>query len=281
MRTQAILADARLPLPQAHAARVHRRGDHQALQRRACWISWSATAWPGTTPPTWRCAERVMGSTKEASRDAYDAIVVGSGLGGLTTAALLARAGRRVWSWNDTIGPAAMPTRSAAGAISSTRRCISWRVASRRPGPRGGVLHRLLAGLGVRQSLRVRPRGSLLPRRMARLRARRPDRARAIRRGAQRTFPARGEGDSRLLPRIASRSATRSVGQATTWEQRRATRRSPEHFPLLLRYRRATLARVLDAPCATIRLRAPRWLRSGHTSDCLRHASRSSISPRC
>ena len=32
----------------------------------------------------------------ESRRDAYDVIVVGSGIGGLTAAALLARAGRRV-----------------------------------------------------------------------------------------------------------------------------------------------------------------------------------------
>ena len=33
---------------------------------------------------------------EEASRNAYDAIVIGSGIGGLTSAALLARAGRSV-----------------------------------------------------------------------------------------------------------------------------------------------------------------------------------------
>jgi len=33
---------------------------------------------------------------EEAARDRYDAIVIGSGLGGLTSAALLARAGKSV-----------------------------------------------------------------------------------------------------------------------------------------------------------------------------------------
>ena len=54
----------------------------------------------------------------------------------------------------------------------------------------------------------------------------------------------------------------------------------PERFPLLLRYRRATLARC-SRTASTIRPRAPRSRRSGPTSGCRRRASPSSTSRRC
>jgi flavin-dependent dehydrogenase len=56
-------------------------------------------------------------------RGDYDAIVVGAGLGGLSAAALLARAGLSVMVVEQQDGPAATRTGSAAGPIGSTPRC--------------------------------------------------------------------------------------------------------------------------------------------------------------
>ena len=60
----------------------------------------------------------------ESRRDGYDVIVVGSGIGGLTAAALLARAGRSVLVVERHDRVAATPTRSAAAATCSTPPCI-------------------------------------------------------------------------------------------------------------------------------------------------------------
>ena len=42
----------------------------------------------------------------------FDAIVIGSGMGGLCTASILSKAGKKFWSWSNTILPAGLPIRS-------------------------------------------------------------------------------------------------------------------------------------------------------------------------
>ena len=57
----------------------------------------------------------------------YDAIVIGSGIGSLTTAGLLARAaGARASSSNNTRPPAASPTRSGDWEPPGTSACTTW-----------------------------------------------------------------------------------------------------------------------------------------------------------
>src|SRR5262245_13713810 len=87
---------------------------------------------------------------EEASRDAYDAIVVGSGLGGLTAAALLARAGRRVLvaERHDRPGGYAHGFRRRRYVFDSAVHLVGG--CEPVPFEQGSILNRLLVALGVR-----------------------------------------------------------------------------------------------------------------------------------
>jgi prolycopene isomerase len=87
---------------------------------------------------------------EEAARDRYDAIVVGSGLGGLTSAALLARAGKRVLivERHDRAGGYAHAFRRRGYRFDSAVHLVSG--CEPVPFEGGGVLHDLLSDLGVR-----------------------------------------------------------------------------------------------------------------------------------
>ena len=87
---------------------------------------------------------------EEAARDRYDAIVIGSGLGGLTSAALLARAGRSVLivERHDRPGGYAHAFRRRGYRFDSAVHLVSG--CEPVPFEGGGVLHDLLSELGVR-----------------------------------------------------------------------------------------------------------------------------------
>jgi len=88
---------------------------------------------------------------EEANRDRYDAIVVGSGLGGLSAAALLARAGRSVLvvERHDRPGGYAHSFRRRRHHFDSAVHLIGG--CEPTPFEEGGLLHRLLVALDVRQ----------------------------------------------------------------------------------------------------------------------------------
>ncbi|TMA36189.1 MAG: NAD(P)/FAD-dependent oxidoreductase [Deltaproteobacteria bacterium] len=180
---------------------------------------------------------------EEAAHDRYDAIVVGSGLGGLTCAALLARAGRRVLivERHDRPGGYAHAFRRRGYRFDSAVHLVSG--CEPVPFEGGGVLHDLLSELGVRERcdfVRVDPcyrvewPGMTLDapcelERFAEAHAERfPREAKGIRGFLEDCLTIRGE---------ASRAEEQGAGPL----------RRPERFPLLLRYRRATLAQVLGA----------------------------------
>src|SRR5262245_47273898 len=181
---------------------------------------------------------------EEAAHDRYDAIVIGSGLGGLTSAALLARAGRSVLvvERHDRPGGYAHAFRRRGYRFDSAVHLVSG--CEPVPFEGGGVLHDLLSQLGVRDRcdfVRVDPcyrvewPGLTLDApceldRFADAHAQRfPREAKGIRGFLEDCLTIRGE-------------ASRAEEQAGPGPLRK-----PERFPMLLRYRRATLAQVLEA----------------------------------
>ncbi len=179
---------------------------------------------------------------EEAARDDYDVVVIGSGLGGLVSAALLAREGRRVLvvERHDRAGGYAHAFRRRSYRFDSAVHLVSG--CEPVPFEGGGFLHELLLGLGVRDRcdfVRVDPcyrvewpgltldapceLESFVEAHVERF----PKQAKGIRGFVEDCLTIRGE-------------ANRAEGQVTP-----GPLAGPERFPLLLRHRRATLADVL------------------------------------
>jgi prolycopene isomerase len=178
---------------------------------------------------------------EEASRDAYDAIVIGSGLGGLTSAALLARAGQRVLvlERHDRPGGYAHAFRRRGYRFDSAVHVVGG--CEPRPFEGAGLLHRVLDALGVRDrcdfasvdpGYRVEWPGFALEA---------PSELERFVEAHVAAFPAEAKGiRSFLSDCLAIRMETARAEEGADPGAR------PERFPLLLRYRRATLARVFE-----------------------------------
>jgi prolycopene isomerase len=194
---------------------------------------------------------------EEAARERYDAIVIGSGLGGLTSAALLAHEGRSVLvvERHDRPGGYAHAFRRRGYRFDSAVHLVSG--CEPVPFEGGGFLHHLLEGLGVRDRcdfVRVDPCYRVewpgltldapceLERFVEAHIERFPTQAKGIRGFLEDCLTIRGE-------------TSRAEGQTTPGPLAR-----PERFPLLLRHRRATLEQVLadrvDDPAARAALAA-------------------------
>jgi phytoene desaturase len=177
---------------------------------------------------------------EEAARDAYDAIVVGAGLGGLTAAALLARAGRSVLvlERHDRPGGYAHAFRRRGYRFDSAVHVVG----GCEPGPfeEGALLHRVLAGLGVRERCdfaRVDP-GYRVEWPGLALEA--PAELERFIEAHVEHFPKSAKGIRGFVEDcLAIRTETSRAEEGAGPDQR------PERFPLLLRYRRATLAKAL------------------------------------
>jgi len=178
---------------------------------------------------------------EEAARDAYDVVVVGSGLGGLTAAALLARAGKSVLVVERHDRP--------GGYAHAFRRRRSYRfdsavhvVGGCEPGPfeEGALLHRVLSALGVRDRCdfaRVDP-GYRVEWPGLALEA--PSDLERFVEAHVEQFPNEAKGIRGFVSDcLTIRTETSRAEEGPTALAR------PERFPLLLRYRRATLAQVL------------------------------------
>jgi prolycopene isomerase len=190
----------------------------------------------------------------ESRRDAYDVIVVGSGIGGLTAAALLARAGRRVLvvERHDRVGGYAHSFRRGRYLFDSAVHLVGG--CEPAPFEGGGLIHSLLATLGVRERCDFARIDPCYAADYPGLSIQAPCSVEEFVQVHSREDRAEAKALRQLLQECRDvREETRRASQLPSpFGAIRDTRR----FPTLLRYRRATLAQVLDAQLESPQLRA-------------------------
>jgi prolycopene isomerase len=191
---------------------------------------------------------------RESDRDAYDVIVVGSGIGGLTAAALLARAGRRVLvvERHDRVGGYAHAFRRGRYLFDSAVHLVGGCDPVGFEG--GGLIDSLLTTLGVREQVdfaRIDPCYTAVY----------PDavvRVPCSLEGFVRSHTEEAHPEAKALRQWLQECL--DVREET---QRASQLPSPfgavtdaRRFPTLVRYRRATLSQVLDAQLESPELKA-------------------------
>ena len=181
---------------------------------------------------------------REARRDRYDVIVVGAGLGGLTAAALLARAGRDVLvvERHDRPGGYAHSFQRRPYLFDSAVHMIGGAGPTAFEG--GGTVHRVVSGLGLESRCRFEridpcytvsyPDFSLTA----------PTGLDEFIEAHVRAFPNERKGLRELVHDCLNLrlESHRILELQTPFD----AMKTPDRFPTLLRYRRATLGRVLD-----------------------------------
>lgn len=181
---------------------------------------------------------------REARNDRYDAIVVGSGLGGLACAALLARAGKSVLvcERHDRPGGYAHAFRRNGCLFDSAVHLVGG--CEPTPFEGGGRLHRLLRAVGARDELSFERIDPIYTASYPGLELRPRLGLDEFERSHAQVFPAERKGIHDLLQEcLAIQSEARRAAElASPFE----VMQQPGRFPTLLRYRRATLARVMD-----------------------------------
>jgi prolycopene isomerase len=190
----------------------------------------------------------------ESSRDAYDAIVIGSGIGGLTTAAILSRAGRSVLvvERHDRVGGYAHSFRRGRYLFDSAVHLVGGCEPVSFEG--GGLIHNLLSELGVRDRCRferidpcysaVYPGMTVaapgdLDEFIAFHCDEHPSDAKGFREFVQECLNIRNE-----------------IRRASEFGNPYTALKAMPRFPTLVRYRKATLAEVLDDHIESERLKA-------------------------
>jgi len=191
---------------------------------------------------------------REARHDRYDAVVVGSGLGGLSCAALLARAGKRVLvcERHDRPGGYAHAFRRNGYLFDSAVHLVGGCEETSFTG--GGLLHRLLSAVGARDELEFERIDPLYTAVYPGLELRPRLGLDEFERSHADAFPDERKGLHDLLQECLAIQieARRAAELASPFE----VMQRPGRFPTLLRYRRATLARVMDEHLDDPRARA-------------------------
>jgi phytoene desaturase len=192
---------------------------------------------------------------RESRRDAYDAIVVGGGFGGLAAAALLAKAGRRVLlvERHDRVGGYGHAFRRSRYRFDSAVHLVGGCAPGPEPG--GGLVARLLGALDLRERsplVRVDPVYAALYPELA-LRA--PGGVEAFVESHAARFPGEAAGIRSFVDEcIRLRAELELAAEATGAGTAAAT--ALERLPTLRRHHRSTLAEGLAAHVADPRARA-------------------------
>ena len=180
----------------------------------------------------------------ESQRDRYDVAVVGSGIGGLTAAALLAHSGLDVLvvERHDRVGGYAHAFRRGRYVFDSSLHIVGG--CEPVPFEGGGMVHQLLTGLGVRDRLdftRVDPcYAAMYPG----LELRPPCDLEEFIGVHSDAFPREAKGLREIVQECLN--VRQEARRAAELESPFAVFRTPDRFATLIRYRRATLANVLD-----------------------------------
>ena len=190
----------------------------------------------------------------ESSRDNYDAIVVGAGIGGLTLASLLARAGLEtlVVERHDRVGGYAHSFRRGRYLFDSAVHLVGGCRPVAYEG--GGLLHQVLSAVGAEEHcefLAVDPcYAAVYPDATCEAPA---DLDEFVRQHAE-LFPTERKGLKQFVQECLN--IRREVRMAAELDNGSGGVRALQRYPTLLRYRRATLADVLDAHIDSPQLKA-------------------------
>jgi phytoene desaturase len=190
----------------------------------------------------------------ESSRDSYDAIVVGSGIGGLTAAALFSRAGRSVLvvERHDRVGGYAHSFRRGRYLFDSAVHLVGGCEPVSFEG--GGLIHNLLSELGVRdrcQFERIDPCYSAVYPEMTVSAPGDLDEFIAIHCDE---YPSDAKGFREFVQECLN--IRNEIRRATEFGNPYKALETLPRFPTLVRYRKATLAEVLDDHIESVRLKA-------------------------
>jgi len=184
-----------------------------------------------------------MRRQREARDERYDAIVVGSGLGGLACAALLARAGKRVLvaERHDRPGGCAHAFRRHGYLFDSAVHLVGGCAPTATSA--GGLPYRLLRAVGAAEALEFEPIDPIYTAAFPGLELRPRSGIDEFVRSHVELFPAERKGLHSLVGEcLALQTEVRSADEFAAPLE---VMRQPRRFPTLLRYRRATLAQVM------------------------------------